>query len=98
MLDYVGAKSLADLMEKALPEAIHYRGGSKLPEPLSEDEALERLREIASKNRITQSFIGLGYYGTRTPGLSSAMFLRTQAGTPPTPPINRRSVRVAWKH
>ncbi len=31
MLDYVGAESLADLMEKALPEAIHYRGGSTLP-------------------------------------------------------------------
>ncbi|HEY7854540.1 MAG TPA: aminomethyl-transferring glycine dehydrogenase [Aquiluna sp.] len=69
MLDYVGAESLADLMEKALPEAIHYRGGSTLPEPLSEDEALDRLREIAGKNRITQSFIGLGYYGTRTPGV-----------------------------
>ncbi|MDP4886934.1 MAG: glycine dehydrogenase (aminomethyl-transferring), partial [Aquiluna sp.] len=69
MLDYVGASSLADLMEKALPEAIHYRGGSTLPEPLSEDEALDRLREIAGKNRITQSFIGLGYYGTRTPGV-----------------------------
>ena len=69
MLDYVGASSLADLMEKALPEAIHYRGGSTLPEPLSEDEALDRLREIAGKNRITKSFIGLGYYGTRTPGV-----------------------------
>ena len=69
MLRFVGAESLADLMEKALPEAIHYRGGSTLPEPISEDEALERLHEIASKNKITQSFMGLGYYGTRTPGV-----------------------------
>ncbi len=50
MLDYVGAKSLTDLMEKALPEAIQYKGGSTLPEPISEDEALARLHEIASKN------------------------------------------------
>jgi len=69
MLDYLSIDSLADLMEKALPEAIHYRGGSELPEAISEDDALGRLHEIASKNRITQSFMGLGYYGTRTPGV-----------------------------
>ena len=69
MLDFVGATSLSDLMEKALPEAIQYRGGSALPAPISEDDALARLHEIAGKNRITQTFIGLGYYGTRTPGV-----------------------------
>ena len=69
MLDYIGIRSLSELMEKALPEAIQYKGESKLPKPVSEDEALERLRLIGSKNRITQSFIGQGYYGTRTPGV-----------------------------
>ena len=69
MLDYLGLESLSELMEKALPDAIKFEGDSKLPDPISEDEALERLREIGSKNRITQSFIGLGYYGTRTPGV-----------------------------
>ena len=69
MLQYLGISSLSELMEKALPESIHYRGGSSLPEAISEKEALDRLREIAGKNRITQSFIGLGYYGTRTPGV-----------------------------
>ena len=69
MLDYLGLESLDDLMEKALPDAIKFEGDSKLPDAISEDDALERLREIGSKNRITQSFIGLGYYGTRTPGV-----------------------------
>ena len=69
MLDYLGLKDLNELMEKALPDAIKYKGGSTLPDPISEEDALERLREIGSKNRITQSFIGLGYYGTRTPGV-----------------------------
>jgi glycine dehydrogenase len=32
MLDYLGIKDLSELMEKALPEAIHYRGGSQLPD------------------------------------------------------------------
>src|SRR6056300_110916 len=69
MLDYLGLESLSELMEKALPDAIKFEGDSKLPDAISEDDALERLREIGSKNRITQSFIGLGYYGTRTPGV-----------------------------
>ncbi len=69
MLDFLGIKNLSELMEKALPDAIKYRGGSTLPDPVSEEDALERLREIGGKNRITQSFIGLGYYGTRTPGV-----------------------------
>jgi glycine dehydrogenase len=69
MLDYLGLESLSELMEKALPDAIKFEGEGKLPDAISEDEALERLREIGSKNRITQSFIGLGYYGTRTPGV-----------------------------
>ena len=69
MLAYLGLKDLTELMEKALPESIKYKGGSTLPEPVSEEEALDRLREIGSQNRITQSFIGLGYYGTRTPGV-----------------------------
>ncbi|MFM1784022.1 MAG: hypothetical protein RLZZ579_299, partial [Actinomycetota bacterium] len=56
-------------MEKALPESIHFRGGSALPAPISENDALKRLRGIAAKNRITQSFIGQGYYGTITPGV-----------------------------
>ena len=69
MLDYLGIKDLAELMEAALPEAIHFRGGSTLPDAISEDEALDRLKGIVSKNHITQTFIGLGYYGTRTPGV-----------------------------
>jgi len=69
MLDYLGIASLSELMEKALPDAIKFEGDSKLPDAISEDDALARLREIGSKNRITQSFIGLGYYGTRTPGV-----------------------------
>ncbi|MFM1994157.1 MAG: hypothetical protein RL537_846, partial [Actinomycetota bacterium] len=69
MLQYLGLKDLTELMEKALPDSIKYKGGSTLPEPISEEDALERLKEIGSQNRITQSFIGLGYYGTRTPGV-----------------------------
>ncbi len=69
MLQYLGYGSLSDLMAAAIPDAIKFKGGHKLPEPVSEPAALARLKQIAGKNRITRSFIGLGYYGTHTPGV-----------------------------
>jgi len=97
MLDYLGIKDLSELMEKALPEAIHYRGGSQLPDAISEDEALDRLHEIASKNRITQSFMGLGYYGTRTPGVIKRNVLENPSWYTAYTPYQQRSARGGLK-
>ena len=69
MLDLLGYESLTDLMAAALPDSIKFVGGSTLPPAVAEHEALARLRQIADKNRVTKSFIGLGYYGTHTPGV-----------------------------
>ncbi len=69
MLSALGYDSLTDLMAAALPDAIKFVGGSTLPAAVAEHEAIARLREISSKNRITKSYIGLGYYGTHTPGV-----------------------------
>ncbi|WP_269622003.1 aminomethyl-transferring glycine dehydrogenase [Prochlorococcus marinus] len=40
-----------------------------LPKPCNEIEALDELSDIANKNEIKRSLIGLGYYGTSTPAL-----------------------------
>ncbi|MFM7029941.1 MAG: glycine dehydrogenase, partial [Micrococcales bacterium] len=69
MLDYLGYGSLTDLMAAAIPDVIKFEGGHSLPEPKSEADAIARLREIAAKNRVTRSYLGLGYYGTFTPGV-----------------------------
>ena len=69
MLDALGYKSLADLLDAALPDAIKFHGDSTLPEAISEADAIAELRKIASKNRITTSLIGQGYYGTHTPAV-----------------------------
>ena len=67
MLATLGYSSLADLLDAALPEAIRFEGDSLLPEAISEAQAIAELRKIASKNRITTSLMGQGYYGTNTP-------------------------------
>ena len=40
-----------------------------LPEPLSEDEFLEKVKAVAAKNKLFRSFIGQGYYDTISAGV-----------------------------
>lgn len=67
MLKEVGAKSLDDLMKETLPSSIFNSKGLDLPSELSEDECLDALSERGKKNKVFRSYIGLGYYGTKTP-------------------------------
>ncbi len=67
MLEKIDAQSLDDLIEQTIPEAIRLDAPLDLPEGMSEYEYLSHLREIAAKNRMFRSYIGLGYYGTILP-------------------------------
>jgi glycine dehydrogenase len=67
MLEVVGAGSLDELVDKAIPAAIRMDGRLALPAPLTESEALADLAELAEQNRVFRSYIGMGYYGTLTP-------------------------------
>src|SRR5204863_5172609 len=52
-----------------VPAVIRTDRPLDLPPALSEVEALARLRELADRNTVLTSMIGLGYYGTVTPGV-----------------------------
>jgi len=75
MLETLGFKSLQELITAAVPKSILARQEMKLPEGLSETEALGRARELANKNQVLRSFIGMGYYGTHTPTVIIRKFL-----------------------
>jgi glycine dehydrogenase len=66
MLATVGASSLDALVSQTVPAAI-LNTELTLPEAMSEVDVVERLRELASKNSIKTSLIGLGYYDTIVP-------------------------------
>jgi glycine dehydrogenase len=66
MLATVGAHSLDDLISDTVPESI-IDTTLDLPEALSESDVVDRLRELASKNMVLTSLIGLGYHNTTTP-------------------------------
>ena len=67
MLDVVGVKGLEDLLDRAVPDTIRATSPLALPPAVREDEAIAELRELAARNTVLRSFIGLGYHGTRTP-------------------------------
>jgi glycine dehydrogenase len=69
MLADVGAVSLDDLVDQTIPADVRIDRPLRLPAALGEEEALRRLREMASHNRVVTSLIGLGYHDTVTPAV-----------------------------
>ncbi|NJQ01551.1 aminomethyl-transferring glycine dehydrogenase [Streptomyces zingiberis] len=67
MLAQVGYGSLDELTAAAVPEVIRTTGALSLPEARGEAEVLAELRELAGRNQVLTSMIGLGYHGTFTP-------------------------------
>ena len=67
MLNDLGLSSLDELIRQVVPDSILLRGDNNLPEPCSEQQALNELKDIASHNIVKRSLIGQGYYGTITP-------------------------------
>jgi hypothetical protein len=67
MLGKLGVGSLEELTEKTVPKSVLQAQVTSLGEPLAETELLRQLREIASKNKVFRTYIGMGYYGTITP-------------------------------
>ena len=67
MLKDLGLSSLEELVREIVPTSILLRGDDNLPEPCSEQQALEELKEIAEHNIVRRTLIGQGYYGTITP-------------------------------
>ena len=66
MLRDVGAASLDDLAERAVPAGIRI-APPDLPAPLDEAGVIAELRALAAQNVVKRSLIGCGYYGTHTP-------------------------------
>lgn len=69
MLKAIGMSSLDELINQTVPSDIRLEKPLDVGEPLSEFEYLNHIKKLASKNKVFQSYIGLGYYGTITPSV-----------------------------
>ncbi|MFA5907479.1 MAG: aminomethyl-transferring glycine dehydrogenase [Vicinamibacterales bacterium] len=86
MLEAVGASSLDQLIDEAIPASIRLTAPLNLPPAESESTYLARLKGIAKKNKVFRSFIGLGYSDTLTPSvIRRCLFENPGWYTPYTP-------------
>jgi glycine dehydrogenase len=67
MLGVVGASSIDDLIDRAVPPAIRIDHEHDVPGPMSEREVVARLRSLADQNERYTSLIGMGYTDTIMP-------------------------------
>ncbi len=79
MLDAVGVSDLAELVDQTVPASIRLAEPLGVPMPLTETEAIARLREVASRNTVMTSLIGLGYHDTITPPVIQRNILENPA-------------------
>lgn len=71
MLAAVGYDSVDALLAAAVPSAITAAelASSSIPDAATERAALAELRELAGRNTVNRSLIGLGYFDTITPAV-----------------------------
>ncbi|MGO9854230.1 MAG: aminomethyl-transferring glycine dehydrogenase [Acidimicrobiales bacterium] len=79
MLKVLGYESLDAMIDAAVPGGVRSVGALDLPPAVSEHAVLDELRELASRNRVAEPLIGLGYHGTITPGVIRRNVLESPA-------------------
>ncbi|MCD7914856.1 MAG: aminomethyl-transferring glycine dehydrogenase [Tannerellaceae bacterium] len=67
MLEVVGVETLDHLIDQTIPSDIRLSQPLNLPEPMTERELAEHIAELASKNEVFTSYIGMGWYDTICP-------------------------------
>ena len=69
MLDYLQVNSTEELLEQTIPSSIRLTHPLALPNPVSENQTLVKLRAMAAQNQVKKSCIGMGYSNTLVPNV-----------------------------
>src|SRR4051794_11319205 len=67
LLDLVGYANREDLVSAAVPSRVRYGASLERPAAQRGPQVAAALRDLAGRNAVLASMIGLGYYGTHTP-------------------------------
>lgn len=67
MLGKIGVSSVDELIDKTVPQNIRLKSPLKLPKGMSEYKFLAKFKQLAKKNEVFRSFLGMGYHNTITP-------------------------------
>jgi glycine dehydrogenase len=69
MLKTIGASSLDQLITETIPDNIRLQNPLNLEAAMSEQEYLQHIHDLASKNKVNKSYIGLGYHPSNLPAV-----------------------------
>jgi glycine dehydrogenase len=69
MLAAIGIDSISTLIDRTIPAQIRLDGELKIADAMTEQEYLQHVSELAAKNQVFKSFIGLGYHETIVPSV-----------------------------
>jgi len=69
MLDVIGVNSLDELIGQTIPSNIRLEKPLNLANGLTEREYYRKILKLAKKNKVFNTYIGMGYYDTITPAV-----------------------------
>lgn len=69
MLRKIGVNSLDELIDKTIPADIRLEEPLALPQAMTEYEFGQHMAQLAAKNKLYTTYIGLGWYNTITPAV-----------------------------
>ncbi|MCL1933627.1 MAG: aminomethyl-transferring glycine dehydrogenase [Candidatus Azobacteroides sp.] len=69
MVSAIGVSGLEQLINETIPKNIRLKQALDLPEAMTEREYTEHIAELASKNEVFTSYIGMGWYDTVSPAV-----------------------------
>ncbi|MCL1822230.1 MAG: glycine dehydrogenase (aminomethyl-transferring), partial [Prolixibacteraceae bacterium] len=69
MLEEIGFSSMEELINQVIPGHIRLKEPLKLEEGLSERKYYRKVLDLASKNKVYNTYIGMGFYDSITPSV-----------------------------
>ncbi|MEQ9063984.1 MAG: aminomethyl-transferring glycine dehydrogenase [Vicingaceae bacterium] len=69
MLKACGFETMEDLISATVPKSIRSKKAMDLPKAMSEHEYLQHIHDLAAKNKVLKTFIGMGYNNTIMPSV-----------------------------
>ena len=69
MLEKIGVSSLDELIDQTIPKGIRLEKPLQLEDGLTERQYFRKILALAKKNKVFNTYIGMGYYDTITPAV-----------------------------
>ncbi|NLO01070.1 MAG: aminomethyl-transferring glycine dehydrogenase [Bacteroidales bacterium] len=69
MLRVIGVNSLEELVSQTIPSDIRLKEPLRLQEGITERRYFRKILNLAGKNKVFNTYIGMGYYDTITPAV-----------------------------